>query len=142
MADLIGQQIGSYRLIRQLGKGGFATVYLGQNVDDNTQAAIKVLETQLPSEEKEKFIKQMSNVARLNHPHLVRILDFGVKDNTPFIVMTYAPNGSLRQHDPKGSTVPLATVISYVWQVAEALQYIHDHKMVHRDVKPENMLLG
>src|SRR5258708_2007124 len=56
--------------------------------------------------------------------------------------MDYAPNGSLRRLHPKGSMVPLPTVISYVKQVAEALQYAHDQKLIHRDVKPENMLIG
>src|SRR5437899_1453672 len=81
-------------------------------------------------------------MARLAHPHIVRVLDFGVEDSIPFLVMEYAPNGTLRQRHPKGSRVPLDIVVSYVKQVAEALQYIHTQKLIHRDVKPESMVLG
>jgi serine/threonine protein kinase len=79
---------------------------------------------------------------RLVHPHIVRVLDFGIEDKTPFLVMDYAPHGTLRQLHPKGKSVPLATIISYNKQVADALQYAHDARVIHRDVKPENMLLG
>src|SRR6202007_2863759 len=78
----------------------------------------------------------------LVHPHIIRVLDFDVKDGIPFLVMDYAPNGSLRRIHPKGIPLPLPTVISYVKQLADALQYAHDQKLIHRDVKPENMLIG
>src|SRR5205085_2473107 len=74
--------------------------------------------------------------------HIVRILDFGVDDNTPFLVMDYAPQGTLRERYPKGTPLPLATIVSYVKQVAAALQYVHHQNLVHCDIKPENMLLG
>jgi serine/threonine protein kinase len=72
------------------------------------------------------------------------VQDFGHEQSTGtlFLVMDYAPHGSLRDRHPKGSTVPLPTVVSYVTQVADALQHAHDAKLIHRDVKPENMLLG
>jgi len=76
------------------------------------------------------------------HPSIVRILDYDVQEGVPFLVMDYALNGSLRQRYPKGSLVPLPQIISYVKQVADALQYAHEQKIIHRDVKPENMLLG
>jgi serine/threonine protein kinase len=76
------------------------------------------------------------------HPHIVRILDFDVEEGVPFLVMDYAPNGSLRQQHPKGTLLPLDTVVSYLKQVAAALQYAHDQQLIHRDIKPENMLLG
>jgi eukaryotic-like serine/threonine-protein kinase len=81
-------------------------------------------------------------LAQLVHPHIVRVLDFGVEDNTPYLAMVYAPNGTLRQQHPKGTRLPLVAIISYVKQVAEALQYAHDRRLIHRDIKPENMLLG
>src|SRR5207249_4536290 len=70
------------------------------------------------------------------------VLDYDVQDGVPFLVMDYAPGGSLRQRYPKGSRVPLPLLIASVKQVAVALQYAHDHKVIHRDIKPENLLLG
>ena len=138
----IGQQIGNYRLDRLLGHGGFADVYHGTHIYLNTQAAIKLLHTQLDEEGIEAFRNESLTIAHLIHPHIVRVLDFDVEDNKPFLVMDYAPNGSLRDRHPKGVPLPSATVVSYVKQVASALQYAHDQKLIHRDVKPGNMLLG
>jgi len=72
----------------------------------------------------------------------VRILEYDVVDSIPFLIMEYAPNGTLRQYHPKGTVLPPGTIIPYVRQVAAALQYAHGRKLIHRDVKPENMLLG
>ncbi len=142
MANGIGQQLGNYRLIRLLGRGGFAEVYLGEHIYMQTQAAIKVLHTQLTPEDMEQFRLEAQTIANLEHPHIVRVLEFGVERATPFLVMSYAPNGTLRQHHPRGTCLPLASVVTYVKQVADALQYAHDEKLIHRDVKPENMLVG
>jgi eukaryotic-like serine/threonine-protein kinase len=141
MADRTGQQLGHYRLIRLLGRGGFAEVYLGEHLHLKTQAAIKVLYTALEEEDIESFLREAQTVARLKHPHIVRVFDFDVQDHTPYLVMDYLPNGNVRRSCPKGKVLPLETIISYVNQVASALQYAHDQKVIHRDVKPENMLL-
>jgi predicted ATPase/serine/threonine protein kinase/DNA-binding CsgD family transcriptional regulator len=137
-----GQQLGNYRLLHLIGQGSFADVYLGKHLHLGTQAAIKVLHTQFTREEKEQFYTEARTLARLIHPHIIRIHDFAVEDGIPFLVMDYAPNGSLRQRHPRGTRVPLATIVAYVKQVAEALDYIHEQKLIHRDVKPENLLLG
>src|SRR3989440_9811144 len=142
MADRVGQQLGNYRLTRLLGRGGFAEVYLGEHRRLKTQAAIKVLHTQLADSDVESFLKEAQFIASLEHPHIVRILDFDVEESIPFLVMSYAPNGTLRQLHPKDSILPLTIVVGYVKQVADALQYAHDEKLIHRDIKPENMLLG
>ena len=142
MTDRVGQQLGHYRLMRLLGHGGFASVYLGEHIHLGTSAAIKVLDTQLASDEIEQFRNEARMIARLEHPHIVRVLDFGVEEATPFLVMSYAPNGTLRQHHPKGTRLSPATILLYVKQVAAALQYAHEENLIHRDVKPENMLLG
>src|SRR5438128_4938004 len=107
-----------------------------------TQAAIKVLHEQLANHDMADFLNAARAIAHLRHPHIVQVLDFGIEGTTPFLVMDYAPNGNLRQRHPKGTQLPLNTVVSYVTQVAEALQYAHDKNLIHRDVKPENMLLG
>jgi serine/threonine protein kinase/succinate-acetate transporter protein len=141
MADRVGQQLGNYRLLQLLGYGGFAEVYLGEHVFLETQAAIKVLRTQLEGEDIEQFRKEARTIAHLIHPHIVRVLEFGVDGMMPFLIMDYAPHGSLRQRHPKGSQLPLPLVVSYVKQIAPALHYAHQQKLIHRDIKPENMLL-
>src|SRR5256714_1192704 len=142
MANGAGQQLGNYRLHRLLGRGGFADVYLGEHIHLQTLAAIKVLQVEIGSDSLNDFLREARTIAHLLHPHIVRVLDFGVEGNMPFLVMDYAPNGTLRQHHPKGSCLPITTIVAYVKQVAQALQYAHEGKVIHRDVKPENMLLG
>ncbi len=135
-----GQQLDNYRLVRLLGTGSFGEVYLGEHIYRQTRVAIKIL-PQLAQDDLQSFLTE-ARTMRLNHPHIVRVLDFGVEKRTPFIVMEYVPNGTLRQHHPKGTRVPLPIIVLYVKQVASALQYTHDERLVHRDVKPENMLIG
>jgi len=142
MAERVGQQLGNYRLVRLLGQGGFAEVYLGEHVYLGTSAAIKILRAQLAEEDVAHFLSESRTIARLAHPHIVRVLDFGVADTIPYLVVDYAPNGTLRKRHPKGSPPSLPTIVTYVTQVAAALQYAHAQKVIHRDVKPENMLLG
>ncbi len=142
MSDRSGQLLGNYRLVRLLGEGGFAEVYLGEHLHLGTEAAIKVLHTHLVGEDWESFRKEARIIAGLVHPHIVRLLDFDVKEGMPFLVMAYAPNGTLRRRHARGEMVPVATVVPYIRQIASALQYVHEHKLIHRDVKPENLLVG
>lgn len=142
MPDHIGEQLGNYRLIRLLGQGSFADVYLGEHVYLNTQAAIKVLRTTLSNQDMEQFLSEARTVARLKHPNIVHVLDFGVEGGIPFLVMEYASKGTVRDRYPRRTLLPLATIRQYVHQVASALQYAHEQKLIHRDIKPENMLLG
>src|SRR5262245_30641862 len=141
MQDYVGQHFGHYHLTKLLGGGGFAQVYLGEHIYLGTQAAIKILHTQLTSEGTSDFTREARIVAQFMHPHIVRVLDFGVEPraNIPYLVMDYAQGGTLRQRHPKGSQLPLSTILPYIRQVAKALQYAHDQKFVHRDIKPENM---
>jgi tRNA A-37 threonylcarbamoyl transferase component Bud32 len=142
MVDRVGQQLGNYRLVSLLGQGGYAEVYLGQHVRFKQQAAIKVLHAHLSEQEAEHFQQEAETIAQLSHPGIIRVLDFDVQEGMPFLVMDYASGGTLRRRYPKGSLVPLPVIVSSVKQVADALQYAHDQKFIHRDVKPENMLLG
>lgn len=142
MADRVGQQLGNYRLIRLLGRGGFAEVYLGQHIRLSSYAAIKVLSTQLAGSDADSFQREAHTIARLLHPHIIRVFDFDIAEGTPFLIMDYAPNGTLCNPHPKGTRVPIANIVSYARQVADALQYAHNEKVIHRDIKPENMLLG
>src|ERR1051326_439237 len=142
MADRVGQQFGNWRLVRKLGEGGFAEVYLGEQVYLKNQAAIKILLTHLTQQEIQDFTHEAKTVANLKHHNIIKVLDFGVQAGTPYLVMDYAPNGTLRQRHPMGQPVPLPNVLTYARQIADALQYAHDQKIIHRDIKPENMLIG
>jgi eukaryotic-like serine/threonine-protein kinase len=141
MFDWLGQQFGSYLLTDFLGQGGFANVYLGEHVRQGTQAAIKLPRSR--SQDKvERFVKEIRTLARLNHPHIVRVLEYGVEGDLPFLAMNYARKGSLQQIYREGMLFSLNTIVSYVKQIANGLQYIHDRRLVHRDVKLGNILLG
>src|SRR5207248_3721052 len=148
--DLIGQQLGNYRLTALLGKGGFARVYLSEHIflGSQAKAAIKVLnETKLSDEDRQNFITEARTIRKLNHPHIVKLLEFGIElskhvdGSIPYLVMDYAPEGTLRNRHPFKTVVPIQQIVTYVDQVAEGLQYAHDQGTVHRDLKPENMLV-
>src|SRR5437764_12646382 len=138
----MGKQFGNYRLTRLLGQGGFASVYLGEHIHLNTSAASKLLHASMTKNETDRFFAEARMISNLDHPHIVRMIDFGLDDTTPYLIMPYAPNGSLRTLHREGTALPLATAVLYVRQIALGLQYAHDHRLVHRDVKPENILLG
>src|SRR5260370_1239778 len=113
MIDLTGQQFGTYRLIRHLGSGGFASVYLVQHIRiDTQQAAIKVLH--LTQVDTQKFQQEAKTSASLRHRHIVRLFDFDIQQGTPFLVMDYASNGSLHKRHSSGEQVPLAVLVLYV----------------------------
>jgi serine/threonine protein kinase len=142
MDDRIGQQLGNYRLVRLLGRGGFAQVYLAEHLHLKRQVAIKVLHTTLTHKQKESFLIEAQRLVDLPHPSIVRVIDFAIEEDFPYLIMEYAPNGTLRARHPKGSCLSLTTINSYVKYIAAALQYIHEQKLIHRDIKPENLLIG
>ena len=141
MADRVGQQLGNYRLLRVLGQGAFAEVYLGEHLYLERPAAIKVLHVQMEPKTHEQFRCEARTIAHLEHPHIVQVLDFGLDDQIPYLVMEHAPGGTLRSHYPKGTRLPIEQVVTYVKQIASALDYAHQQHIIHRDVKPENLLL-
>src|SRR5437588_4825981 len=148
MTDRTGQQIGNYRLLRLLGRGGFASVYLGEHRYLKRLSAIKVLRTVLLNEQdKERFLKEARLLANLSHPHIVRVYEFEVArrvsragdgkftEYTPYLAMDFAPGGSLRALYPVGSCFFTKEAVGYIKQIAAALQYAHDNGIIHRDVK-------
>jgi len=141
MQDRGGQQFGNYRLVRLLGRGGFAEVYLGEHVYMQSKAAVKVLNGPLATGGDRSFLHEAQTLAHLEHPHIVGIKEFDIQQGIPFLVMHYASNGALHQRHHRGQPIPLETIIPYVQQAALALQYAHDRQIIHRDVKPENMLI-
>ena len=142
--ERIGQSIGDYRLLRLLGQGTFGSVYLAEHLHDHTSAAVKVLHISLMGHGALHTFLNEARTIRLRHPHIVPVLDFGLSrhDNLPYLVMAYANGGTLRDRYPEASKLSYETIDTYVQQLASALQYAHDHRVVHRDVKPENMLVA
>lgn len=141
MLNLTGQRFGNYQLTRRLGTGGFGEVYLGTHIHLRREAAIKIL-LNLDTNENEQFLKEARIISRLIHPHIVTVFDYDIVGETPFIVMMYAEQGALHQRYPPGTRMHLSEVVKYISQAAEGLQFAHDRHVIHRDVKPENMLLG
>jgi eukaryotic-like serine/threonine-protein kinase len=140
----LGQHIGNYRLLHLVGCGGFAEVYLAEQRYLKTLVAIKVLRAPLTEQNRASFLREAQVIAHLRHPHIVRVLDFGIDDasDRPFLIMDYAACGTVRQRHPKGRPVPPEAIVSYVKQIASALHFAYTEKLVHRDIKPENVLLG
>src|SRR5437667_10212476 len=127
--ERVEQQLGNYRLKLLLGKGAFADVYFGEHLYLNTPVAIKVLHSRLNSSMLADFLTEARHVSHLVHPHIIRVFDFGLERDVPFLVMDYAPNGNLRQKHPSGITVPLPTIVTYIMALASALPYAHDQRL-------------
>jgi len=142
MMERVEQRLGNYRLIQLLGEGAFADVYLGEHLYLSTPVAIKALRSRVDSSTLADFLTEARHVSHLVHPHIIRVFDFGLEGEVPFLVMDYAHYGNLRQLHPRGTVVPLPTIVSYVLALASALQHAHDQHLIHRDLKPENVLLG
>ena len=140
--DRVGQKISNYRLVRLIGHGGFADVYLGEHIYLKTLAAVKILHARTDDADQSDILNEARTIAQLEHPNIVRLFEYGIEDGYPFLIMSYAAHGSLRNHYPKGLRLPAALVVSYVQQIASALDYAHKNRLIHRDVKPENMLIG
>lgn len=151
--DYLGKEINNYRVVTTLGVGGFGSVYLAEHKFLDKRVAIKALGRAITQGERSgsqpidrefnELLLEARRTSTLIHPHIIRTLDFGIDvDGIPYLIMDYAPNGSLRQRHRKGEKLALSTVVSYVKQIADALQYMHNQKLIHRDVKPENLLLG
>ncbi len=140
--ERVGQNVGDYHLLRWLGGGGFGNVYLAEHTHDGHQVAMKVLQTRLTNPNDWRAFLNEARTMHLHHPHIMPLLDFGLsQQEEPFLVMEYAPKGTLRDRHPKGTRVLLPAILDYVTQIASALQYAHEQHLIHRDVKPENMLL-
>ncbi len=135
-----GQIFGNYRLIELIGKGGFASVWRCEHIHLGVKVAIKFL-SDMDSFGRVSFLQEAKIIATLRHPNIVRLLDYSVQDNQAYLVMEYAL-GSLGQRQSTQELLDLATVVSYVKQMAAALQYAHKQNIIHRDVKPQNMLIS
>lgn len=142
--QLVGKQLGNYRLKKFIKGGGFGLVYKAEHVRLQKIVAVKLLRPEHVLNEKHiaSFEREAQTIARFTHPHILDVYDYDVLEGIPFIVMPFIEQGSLRTLHPPNSILEMATVVSYVKQIANALQYAHNHKVVHRDIKPDNFLQG
>ena len=137
------KQVGNYLLLRELGRGGYARVYLAEHLYLKHLVALKLLNRSLSQhEDVARFQFEARLLAQLRHRHIVRALDFGWEGDTPFLVMDYAPGGTVEQVFRRGVPQPISRMLPIVLAVARALQCAHNHQVIHCDVKPENILLG
>jgi serine/threonine-protein kinase len=137
----LDQQIEHYRLLRLLGQGESSEIYLAERDEQGEPVALKILYEHRAGDELAKFFARTSRIAQMRHPHIVPVLDYGASGDFTYIAMDYVPNGTLRERHPKKSIVQPTTVLDYVLQIASGLQYIHGCNLVHRDIKPHNMLI-
>jgi len=135
-------QLGYYELVRPLGEGGMAQVYLGRDLRLGRDVAVKVLDEQLSERQsfRERYLREAQVAAALDHPNIVPIFDFGASEGHTYLVMPYVSGGSLQDHLNR-APMPPSTVTAYGSQMADALAFAHERGVVHRDVKPANMLL-
>jgi serine/threonine protein kinase/Tfp pilus assembly protein PilF len=131
-----------YRFERELGRGGMATVYLAEDVKHRRPVAVKILHPQLALHVgAERFHREVDIAARLNHPHILTLIDSGEADGYLYYVMPYVQGESLRARLARERQLPVADALAIGRQVASALGYAHAQGIVHRDIKPENVML-
>ena len=143
MTDQIAAALGSgYKVERELGQGGMATVYLAQDFRHDRRVAIKVLRPELAAViGAERFLAEIRTTANLQHPHILPLFDSGAAGGSLYYVMPFIEGESLRDRLRRETQLPIVEAVRIATQVASALDYAHRHGVIHRDIKPENILL-
>src|SRR5512138_3604326 len=133
---------GRYRVERELGAGGMATVYLADDLRHSRRVAIKVLRPELAAAlGAERFLREITTTASLRHPHIVPLYDSGEGEGILYYVMPFVEGESLRDRLRRQKQLPLDEALRITREVADALSYAHARGVIHRDIKPENILL-
>ncbi len=141
-ARLIAALADRYRIERELGAGGMATVYLADDIKHDRKVAIKVLRPELAAViGADRFLKEIKTTANLQHPHILGLIDSGNTDGTLWYAMPFVDGESLRDRLNREKQLPIADATRIATEVAGALDYAHRHGVIHRDIKPENILL-
>ena len=138
-----GQMLGPYRIINQIGRGGMANVYKAYQASVDRYVAIKVLPSQL-AESKEfatRFHQEARIIAKLEHPHILPVFDYGESDGVAYFVMRYLDAGTLKDKMVAGRPLPLNEIDRIFTQLTDALSYAHSFGIIHRDLKPANALI-
>jgi serine/threonine-protein kinase len=131
-----------YRIERELGAGGMATVYLAEDLKHDRRVAIKVLRPELAAViGAERFLREIKTIATLQHPHILGLIDSGQVNGTAYYVMPFVDGESLRDRLTRERQLPIADAVRLAGEIAAALDYAHRHGVIHRDIKPENVLL-
>ena len=144
MSTLVGMQLsGRYRLDAQIGAGGMSTVYKAFDINLERQVAIKLLHREMSadSDQLERFRREARAVAQLSHPHVVSVIDAGEDENRPYIVFEYVEGETLKDRIRRLGRLPVDEALAYAIEIARALGCAHSHHIVHRDVKPQNVLI-
>src|ERR1700754_241939 len=144
MSTLVGMQLsGRYRLDAQIGAGGMSTVYRAFDVNLERQVAIKLLHREMSadSDQLERFRREARAVAQLSHPHIVGVIDAGEDEGRPYIVFEYVEGETLKERIRRNGRLPIAEAVAYGIEIARALGAAHARHIVHRDVKPQNVLI-
>ncbi len=131
-----------YRILRRLGEGGMATVYLAEDLKHKRQVAVKVLRPELAAVlGAERFVQEITTTANLQHPHIVPLFDSGEADSFLYYVMPYIEGETLRAKLDRETQLGIDEAVKITTDVADALDYAHRHGIIHRDIKPENILM-
>src|SRR3954467_2641475 len=131
-----------YRIERELGQGGMATVYLAQDLRHHRQVAIKLMRPELSAAiGAERFLSEIRTTANLQHPHILPLFDSGEVDGVLYYAMPFVEGESLRDRLSREKQLPIGDAVRIATEVASALDYAHRHGVIHRDIKPENILL-
>jgi eukaryotic-like serine/threonine-protein kinase len=141
---VIGTLIGArFRLEEQVGSGGMSSVYRAFDPTLERHVAIKLMHRDISSDadQLERFRREARAVAQLNHPNVVTVIDAGEDDGNPFIVFEYVEGETLKERIRRLGRLPVAEAVAYAVEIARALECAHSHKLVHRDVKPQNVLI-
>jgi len=138
-----GQMLGPYRIITQIGKGGMANVYKAYQPSVDRYVAIKVLPSQLAESQEfaTRFHQEARIIAKLEHPHILPVFDYGESDGVSYFVMRYLEAGTLRDKMEAGRPLPIKDIDRIFTQLADALSYAHSFGIIHRDLKPANALI-
>jgi formylglycine-generating enzyme required for sulfatase activity len=140
--DLIGKTLGSRYLVRsRLGEGGMGSVYLADDQNLPHQVVVKIPHTLFLSDASflERFLSEVRNLALNQHPHVIKILDSGEFEGVPYAVVQYVGGGDLRERVPRGSRQSPEEILSWLPDIADALDFMHGRGFLHRDVKPSNI---